>query len=212
MKFIQHRVNTLQALCEVPRSCGAEIDIRYHRNDLVLHHDPFQHHETTPLLFEAFLQHWDKSGPLILNIKTEGIEERCIELVTEHGVKDWFFLDLSMPYFVRYAAKAEKLEIPGFSPANLAVRFSEAEPIEYAAMFSCQADWLWVDCFTKLPLTEGVIAQIRNLGFKICLVSPELQGHPVTEIKNFKNQLKDLGLEVEAVCTKTPAMWEHDSE
>ena len=54
MKFIQHRVNTLQALCEVPRSCGAEIDIRYHRNDLVLHHDPFQHHETTPLLFEDF--------------------------------------------------------------------------------------------------------------------------------------------------------------
>ena len=46
MIYINHRINTIEDLQQVPLINGVELDIRYHQNDLVLHHDPFHHHET----------------------------------------------------------------------------------------------------------------------------------------------------------------------
>ena len=48
MIFINHRINTIQQLDSVPKKNGAEIDVRYHNNDLILHHDPFNHQNTEP--------------------------------------------------------------------------------------------------------------------------------------------------------------------
>jgi len=207
MVIVDHRINTLEGLDAVPRSHGAEIDIRYHENDLVLQHDPFRHHQyPLPQRLEAFLERWNHEGPLILNVKTEGIELRCIELMRQHNVKQWFFLDLSMPYFVLFAKRAKKGEIEGFSPENLAVRFSEFEPIEYALSFSGQARWVWVDCFTKLPLNEASYRKLKNAGFQICLVAPELQKHPADRALEFQDQLQ--GLSIDAVCTKRSDLWE----
>lgn len=208
MNFIRHRINTLMELKSVPKDMGAEVDVRYHNNDLILHHDPFNHDIETPLKLEDFLVSWKQNGTLILNLKTEGIEDECIALMSKYQVQNWFFLDMSMPYFVKYATKAGERELPGFTPDNLAVRFSEAEPIDYAMSFSGQASWLWVDCFTKLPITRQVASQLKDSSFKLCLVSPELQGHPTSEIILFKRRLEELGVEVDAVCSKYPELWE----
>ena len=117
MKIIKHRVNTIDELQTLDRKFGAEIDVRYHQNDLALHHDPFQHHlEPQPQRLDSFLEQYDLTGPLILNIKTEGIEQQCIELMKRHHIKQWFFLDLSMPYFVRYAVSAAAGNIESFGP------------------------------------------------------------------------------------------------
>lgn len=207
MFFVNHRVNTLEALKAVPINNGAEIDVRYHHDDIILHHDPFGHHKTHLVKLEDFLKQWTCAGPLILNVKTEGIELNCIQLLNYYQVKNWFFLDLSMPYFVKYSELAENGSINGFSPNNLAIRFSEREPIEYALNFAGKVNWVWVDCFSKMPLSTENAKLLTKAGFQICVVSPELQQHHVSRISEFKELLKDI--EVAAICTKHPALWDH---
>ena len=205
MIFVNHRVNTLAQLKKVPRQNGIELDIRYHEDELVLHHDPFSHHKNAPERFEDLLKEWKHEGPMILNIKTEGVEQACIDLMNEYKVKNWFFLDLSMPFFAIYAERAKNSEISGFSPDNLAVRFSEREPIEYALAFEGKAKWVWVDCFTYLPIDNSTYSRLKEAGYKICLVSPELQLHSMRQIDDFKVQLN--GMDIDAVCTKRPDIW-----
>lgn len=205
MIYINHRINTTELLEKVPAQNGIELDIRYHENDLVLHHDPFRHHENKPHKFVDLLKHWKHDGPMILNVKTEGVEQVCIDMMAKSNIRNWFFLDLSMPYFAIYAERAAKGDIPGFSPENLAVRFSEREPIEYALAFSGKAKWVWVDSFTYLPMDEEIYAKLKGAGFKICLVSPELQKHSMSLIEDYRKQIA--GLDVDAVCTKRPDIW-----
>ncbi len=204
--IVAHRINNIEQLKNVPQNFGIELDIRYHGNDLVLHHDPFSHHLAPfPEKFEEFLQHYKCKGPLILNVKTEGVEEKLIELMNRFKIENWFFLDLSMPYFVKYAKIAASGLIQGFRPQNLAVRFSEEEPIEYALKFAGKAKWVWVDCFTKLSLDDDSYEKLKSAGFNICIVSPELQKHSSDRISEFKQQLGDK--KIEAVCTKHPELW-----
>ena len=48
MRFINHRINTVTDLDSVPFENGIELDVRYHNDELILHHDPFQHHKNNP--------------------------------------------------------------------------------------------------------------------------------------------------------------------
>jgi hypothetical protein len=206
MKIIAHRINSILQLKSVPKNFGIELDVRYHEDELILHHDPFSHQKfPKPENFSEFLSHYNCEGPLILNAKTEGVEERCIALMNKSKIKNWFFLDLSMPYFVKYAKLAASGSVQGFGMNNLAVRFSEEEPIEYALSFAGRVKWVWVDCFTKLPLDDGSYQKLKEAGFKICLVSPELQKHSLDKIQTFKTQLN--GKKIDAVCTKNPELW-----
>ena len=206
MNYINHRINTILQLKEIPKQHGVELDVRYHKNNLVLHHDPFHHHENNPNTFEDLLKNWCHDGYMIINVKTEGIEEVCINLINKYKIKNWFFLDLSMPYFVKYAEHAVNGKIEGFHPNNLAVRFSEREPIEYTLAFAGKATWVWVDCFTYLPITHKNHTLLKKAGFKICLVSPELQKHSLSRIDEFIKQCQ--ALHIDAICTKRPDLWE----
>ena len=206
MDIIAHRINTTKQLEDIPRDYGIELDIRYHNDELILHHDPFSHHkEPYPCLFEDLLKKWTNTGTMILNVKTEGIEQVCIDLMNKYNIANWFFLDLSMPYFAIYAEKAYNNEINGFTSDNLAVRFSEREPIEYAIAFACKAKWVWVDCFTKMPLNDNNYKILKDAGFKICIVSPELQKHSTDRIIEFRQMLEKY--DIDAVCTKRADLW-----
>ena len=103
----------------------------------------------------------------------------------KHKIVNWFFLDLSMPYFIKYARAAKANQIDGFGPDNLATRFSEFEPIEYALSFKGMANWLWVDYFTKYPVSDSKLSLLTT-HFKLCLVSPELQGHTESTVESLK--------------------------
>ena len=184
---------------------GIEVDIRYHNNDLILHHDPFNHHLNGFERFENLLKVWKNTGPLILNLKSEGLENDCIELMQKHRIKNWFFLDMSMPYFVKYSNFVETRKLSNFSSQNLAVRFSDKEPIEYALSFSMKAGWVWVDYFDFFPLNQMTNAKLIEANFKICLVSPELQTHSTVKIDEVMSKCKDLV--IHAVCTKFPEIW-----
>ena len=125
-------------------------------------------------------------------------------MMNSYEIKNWFFLEMSMPFLVKYSLLTQSAN-PILSPENLAVRFSEFEPLEYALSFTGKAGWVWIDCFNELPLTNEIYKQLKQSGFKICLVSPELQGHSLEQIRVFKDLIQDM--EIDAICTKRQDLW-----
>ena len=73
-KIIAHRINSISQLKLVPKNFGIELDIRYHEDDLILHHDPFSHHKLQiPEKFSDFPEYYQCERLMISNVKTEGI-------------------------------------------------------------------------------------------------------------------------------------------
>lgn len=191
MHYIAHRINTAQQLAAVPTQYGVELDLRDRGERLILQHDPFADGED----FAAYLQQY-RHGTLILNIKSERIEHRVLDAVRAAGITDYFFLDSSFP-MIRTLVKAGEHRI--------AVRFSEYEPVESALALAGQVDWVWVDCFQKLPFDDRTYGLLKP-HFKLCAVSPELQGRDISTIAEYRRQLADYP--VDAVCTKRPDLWQ----
>ena len=63
---------------------------------------------------------------------------------------------------------------------------------------------MWVDCFTKMPLDPSTYAALKK-HFKLCAVSPELQGRPAETIADYARELAPYPMD--AVCTKRPELW-----
>jgi hypothetical protein len=197
MQLIAHRINTAAQLRQTPKEYGVEVDIRSHGKDLIIHHDPFE----TGELFDDWLADFDHAT-LILNVKEEGLEPRLIERMADIGCADYFFLDQSFPFLVRYAEAAA---------GRSAVRFSEYESLATVLGLAGKVNWVWVDCFTHLPLGAHEADQLKENGFKLCLVSPELQQRPAEPgIAQMRALLDEQGINVDAVCTKRPDLWEAD--
>ncbi|MFT5644018.1 MAG: hypothetical protein ACI83P_001572 [Janthinobacterium sp.] len=194
MKIISHRRNTLQQLVATPFEHGVEVDIRSVGQQLVIHHDPYVGGES----FDAWISAY-RHGTLILNVKEEGLEERLIALMQEHRIDDYFFLDQSLPFLVKWARAGQR---------RAAVRVSEFEPVVAALRLAGQVDWAWIDCFTRFPLTGRDAGRLKDAGFRLCLVSPELQGRDaVTGIEQLAALLYRHGITADAVCTKRPDLW-----
>ncbi len=194
MKIIAHRRNSVADLIATPTHYGVEVDIRSQGQELIINHDPFEE----GVRFEDWLSQY-RHGTLILNVKEEGLEERLIYSMQSKGCEDFFFLDQSFPFLVKWSKKGEK---------RCAVRISEFESIETALSLAGRVNWVWVDCFTRFPLTGKQAEQLQMAGLRLCLVSPELQGrHAETEIPALIELLKQQGILAEAVCTKRPDLW-----
>lgn len=196
MEYICHRINSAQMLTIIPEQFGAEIDLRDGTDGrLYLSHDPFVPGPD----FEEFLEAYHH-GTLILNIKSERIEHRVLDLLEQYGVKRYFFLDSSFPMI--YLLSSEGIQ-------DIAIRFSEYERMDTLRQMAGKAGWVWADCFTRCVLTPENYAQLRELGYRICLVSPELQGRP-EDIPSHAVYLRDNGLIPDAICTKYHqiALWQ----
>ena len=202
MKIIKHRVNATDLLSKVPRALGVEIDVRYHNSEIVLDHDPF--HSDKCEIFSDYLNIYNCEGPLIVNLKSEGIEETCINIIKKFKIKDWFFLDMSLPFLVKISNNLDKY---GILKENLAVRFSDKEPIELALNFENHVGWVWVDTFKTNPLNHETYEILKNAGFRICLVSPELHGRDIDVTKDYRKEMTHF--KIDAVCTKLPNIWKN---
>ena len=82
---------------------------------------------------------------MILNIKSERIEHKALEMIANHDVKDYFFLDSSFPMIKLLSDMGEH---------KIALRFSELEGLDTIRNMAGKADWIWVDCFTRLPIDK----------------------------------------------------------
>ena len=195
MEIIRHRRNTIEQLVSTPTRYGVEVDIRSYGNRLVIHHDPFVEGEPFDKWLKAY-QH----GTLVLNVKEEGLEERVAALMRKYGVEEYFFLDQSFPFLIRSIMVGQH---------RCAVRVSEFESIQTALSLSRKVDWVWVDCFTHFPLGYDEVKQLQSSGFRLCLVSPELQGRNAEqEVSKLIELLNSQGIIADAVCTKRPDLWE----
>ena len=195
MNIILHRRNTLAELRDTPLAYGVEVDIRSRGEELIIHHDPFVlGHSFTEWLAEY------RHGTLVLNVKEEGLEERLIGLMKQHTITDYFFLDQSFPFLIKWSKAGER---------RCAARVSEFESVDTALSLAGKIDWVWVDCFTHLALLASDAKRLQEAGFKLCLVSPELQKREAaTEIPAMRRLLAERGISIDAVCTKRPDLWE----
>ncbi|HOO56894.1 MAG TPA: hypothetical protein PLN69_08720 [bacterium] len=187
MEFIAHRINTIDDLQNVPVSFGVELDLRDYGDRLVLNHDPFTGGED----FSLYLKHY-RHGTMIINVKSEGVEYRALELLKENHIENFFFLDSSFPMIVRLGGEGEN---------RLAVRYSEYEGIETVMASRGRAQWVWVDCFTTFPLEKPDFDMLKEAGFRVCLVSPELQARE-QDIELIAGLLAERRILPDAICTK----------
>lgn len=188
MEYIAHRINTVSELKSLSIAYGVEIDLRDAPDGTIyIAHDPF----TTGENFESYLQHY-QHGTMILNIKSERIEFKVLELIKKYGIADYFFLDSSFPMIHTLANAGER---------KLALRYSEFEGIDTLQTMQGRVDWVWVDCFTKLPIDQRVFSRLKKMKYKLCLVSPELQGRE-QDIENYKTYLASHEIVFDAICTK----------
>jgi hypothetical protein len=168
MKYliIAHRVNTIEGLKKVPEKYGVEIDVRHNpaTDTLYMNHDPGSGEN-----LEEYLKHF-KHTFIIFNIKEAGIEGRCIALAEKYGIpkSNYFLLDVEFSYLYHASRKEGVREI--------AVRYSEAEPIEMTLAQKGLVDWVWIDTNTILPLSPVIKKDLE--GFKTCLVAPDRWGRP----------------------------------
>lgn len=203
MLVIRHRVNTIEGLKKVDPKYGVEIDIRHdnRNNRLYLNHD-----SGTGDDFEQYMKVFSEQGNrfVILNVKETGIEQRIIDIVTNLGIKNFFLLDVEFPFI--YKATLGKC-IPNLN-GRIAIRFSEAEPIEQALRLSKkfskdvkeQPKWVWVDTNTKFPLDKKTYSKLRKSGYKLALVCPERWGRP-EDIPKFISHMKKNKIKIDAVMT-----------
>jgi hypothetical protein len=195
MELIFHRRNTIADLKSTDHKYGVEVDIRSEGNKLIMHHDPFVPGES----FVDWINLY-KHGTLILNVKEEGLEARLIALMHSKGIDDYFFLDQSFPFLVKWSKEGEH---------HCAVRVSEFESIDTALTLAGKVKWVWVDCFSHFPLTHREFQKLKLVGFNLCLVSPELQGRDAeSEIRALATLLNVRDIKADAICTNRPDLWE----
>ncbi len=197
MLLIIHRVNTIEKLKILPNSYGVEIDVRGHGDTLFLTHDPISNTKHLTKL-EDYLRVFSekKMKFIVINVKEAGYEQKIINLLKKYSIskKKYFLLDVEFPYLYRATRKEGIREI--------AVRYSEAEPIESVLAQTIDGkpllDWVWIDTNTTLPLNNRIL---KNLSlFKTCLVCPERWGRP-EDIKGYAEKMKKLSFVPDAIMT-----------
>lgn len=211
MLIVDHRRNDLTQISETDPRFGVEIDLRNHGNDILVTHDPFI--IDAPKLEEWLEQYRHRF--LIANVKEEGMEERLVALLTHYGVQDYFILDESFPFIRKYALSG----LPHF-----ALRVSEFEDYRTALNLArslktvrCSVEWIWADSFTGEPLKPDTARALRDEGFRLCAVSPEL--HHVNDpasweerVTQFQRKLESPALKdsrPDMVCSKLTQNWEN---
>ena len=200
--IISHRINYLNELISdkvFSESDGIEFDIRDSSGVIVVQHDPFLDGQS----FADFIKYCPPDKFYIVNIKSEGIEFQTLEILQTHNINKFFLLDCSIPMIVKLSKSGEK---------RIAIRFSEYESVETIRLLKNCASWVWLDVFSKLPITKEIESEIHSLGLNICIVSPELQTHP-EKISAYILQLQNDLITIDAVCCKEVhiSKWRHSS-
>lgn len=189
MEFIAHRINTISELRALPQEYGVELDLRDNLDGRIyIQHNPFEAGED----FEEYLKEYHH-GTMILNVKSERIELKILEMLPDYDVRSYFFLDSSFPMVWLLSNQGEK---------SIALRISEVESLDTARNMAGKIDWIWVDCFSKIPINKAQADELKNLGYKLCFVSPELEGRE-EDIEVYRKQIETERLVFDAICTKS---------
>jgi len=179
-----HRINTVEELKSISPENGVEVDIRTRDDKLILNHDPFKDGD----LLDDFLAEF-KHSMICLEVKEEGFEKEVIALAEKHGIKNYFLLSVTPPFMLQLANQGVR---------QMAVRFSEWEALDTVLAIADKIDWVFIDVYTKNPLTPEVYEKIKAAGLKICFVSPD-RWDRADEIDEMVKYFAQNKIEVDAV-------------
>jgi hypothetical protein len=184
MEILKHRVNTIN---EIDQNFGAEIDVRDYDGSLVLSHDcP----NSQNLQLINFLKNFPKEKLLAVNVKSCGIEKDLFDILHNKQI-NYFAFDFSLPSI--FDAMKNNL--------TCALRLSEFEKELLDG-----PKWIWLDSFKSIWYSKDYVYSIKNLGYSISVVSPELHGRSdEKEIDQIKSLIDD-DL-IDAICTDIPETW-----
>jgi hypothetical protein len=188
MIFVAHRTNSIGELEAITENQGIEIDVKVRENCLWTGHDPYQYVEK----LDNYLDKYHVDNLCVVNIKTAHIETLVCEKFDARGLKNYFFLDSAMSSIVS-------------SPLHLrdknCLRLSEFESIESLKKSKNLYKWVWIDCFSQIPITVPQYAWLRASGKKLCLTGPDLLGR-ANEIEKCVSFLNRNEMYMDAICTK----------
>lgn len=197
MNYIAHRINCIEELQTLSEEYGVELDLRDQTDGTIyMEHDPFKQGED----FETYLKEYHH-GTMILNIKSERVELKALKLLQKYKIEDYFFLDSSFPMIKLLSDQNEK---------RVALRYSEYEGIDTIERMAGLVDWIWVDCFTKFPIDQVTFRHMKEMGYRLCFVSPELQGQD-EKLESYASKMQSEQIIFDAICTKAYNIrrWQH---
>jgi hypothetical protein len=173
---------------------GTETDIRDLNGELVISHDPptIDCQYLTVADFFKIYKIWGDGLQLALNIKSDGLQRKLMQLIIDFNITNYFVFDMSIPDTIGFIKNNTKF-------------FTRQSEYEIDPAFYTQADGLWLDEFNGHWIDDEVIQkQIKN-GKKVCIVSPELHIRAYNiEWENYKNIfLKDSEHKI-SICTDLP--------
>jgi glycerophosphoryl diester phosphodiesterase len=145
---------------------GTETDFRDREGELVIAHDlPDSKALRAEDFFRQFCRH-DRSLPLAINIKADGLQHLFKAAFARHEIENYFLFDMSVPDAV-YSLKV-----------GLRV-FTRRSDLEPEPAFYAEAAGVWMDAFFDDSwLTPDAITAHLQAGKQVCLVSPELHQRP----------------------------------
>ena len=182
---------------------GTETDIRDYQGDLVISHDIPQGGEIS---FERFLQiyaEYDRTLPLALNVKADGLQVRMKELLEAYGVTNYFVFDMSVPdalVYLRHQVRA----------------FTRESEYEQVPSFYEEAAGVWMDEFRGHWITAAQVQAHLDQGKQVCIVSPDLHKREHLAVwQHYREELPS-GREDLMLCTDYPeealAYWKERGE
>ncbi len=195
--YIEHRKNKVEELKAIPKNHGCEIDLRsdvQRIGKMHVSHNPWEIGDDFDQWIDEF-HRCSVQGPLILNTKEDGLEELLFQAMKKHSISEFLFLDTAFPTLVRYLQQG--------LGAHFMLRISSFEQYQNMDLFAGRIEWLWLDCFQRKPLDLQMVLSLKKMGFKLCLVSPELQGGQVEEFESFLS----LAEICDSICTKKYSEW-----
>ena len=185
--------NSERAIVEaLSRGFGLETDIRDHKGELMVSHDPPLGEELR--LTRLFQWSCDRPSLLALNVKADGLASEISRLVPSDHPTEHFVFDMSFPQ-ARVLAK---------SGIPIAARISEFEPVEQSRVGPyASARYVWIDCFeSDWFLTQDMISTALAERTSV-LVSPEIHGRDPEAAWNWVCAMRRMGHRV-GLCTDLP--------
>ena len=168
--------------------------MRDQNGQIVISHDCPENQDLPT--FEELLvlyQKYQKTRPLALNVKADGLQEKCRDLLVEYKIdlENIFFFDMSVPDALNYL----KYQLPCFS------RYSDEEPVP---SFLDRATGVWIDGFETDCVSQEVLLDFLAGGHRLCLVSPELHKRKHQEVWGEWREMLKHHLKSVMICTDFP--------
>lgn len=171
---------------------GTETDFRDLNGEIVISHDMAEEKcMRAEEFFEIYNSH-SCEGTLALNVKSDGLQIKMMDLLKKYNIKNYFLFDMSIPDYL----KSVNHEFKCYA------RESEYEVLTDAILKTCQG--IWFDYFHSFDFKGARIRELLDMDLKVCLVSPDLHGK---DPRSYWESLIDQKFHLEEnliICTDIP--------